>query len=308
MPFLFICPHCESQTLVDDRLEGESGLCATCGKLVTVERLRSQSSGRGLAGRLSTSSAPTPQSIQLMIVLLIASLLLAGIFGWVAVTLIVPRLTRFASSQSLQTAANLARIGAALQAYHQTHGRFPPAYLTDDQGVPIHSWRVLILPYLDESVLYAAYRFDEPWDGPSNSRLVSRMPTVFASPSDVADPSIGVTSFLAITGTGTLFPPDASASRSDVLDRLEDTILVVESAESEISWLEPEDLLVSRMSFQLNQAPRLSIRTRDSSSPHVLRADGTVRRLRASTPARTVQGMTTINGLEVIDWSVAEAP
>jgi len=304
MPFSFVCPHCESRTLVEDRLVGESGPCATCGKWVTIQRPRSVSA----RGRRTPSPAPTTQAIQFMIVLVVMGLLLVVATGWVATTILVPRMATVTSRPALQTSANLARIGAALQAYHQVHGRFPPAYLTDERGIPVHSWRVLILPYLDEGALYSAYRFDEPWDGPSNSRLLSRMPAVFASPDDIADPSTGVTSFLAITGPGTLFPPDGSASLRDVQDRWEDTLLVAESAGSEIAWLEPEDLTVSRMTFQVNQAPRTSIRRAGSGGPHILLADGTVRRLRVTIPARTLQGLTTIRGFEPIDWSAAADP
>ena len=57
---------------------------------------------------------------------------------------------------------------AALQAYHQANGCFPPAYIADKNGKPMHSWRVLILPYLDYDDLYKAYDFSEPWDGPKN--------------------------------------------------------------------------------------------------------------------------------------------
>ena len=74
---------------------------------------------------------------------------------------------------------NLKRIGLAMHMYHQTYGVFPPPCLTDENGMPIHSWRVLLLPFLDEQELYDEYRFDEPWDGPSNSRLHSRMPEIF---------------------------------------------------------------------------------------------------------------------------------
>jgi hypothetical protein len=304
MPFLFTCPHCESQTLVEDRLAGESGPCATCGKSITIQRPE-RNLGRG---RQRGANAPSPQSIQLMITLLISALLFLGVLGWLTTNVLIPRLTPLVAGPSLQTSANLARIGAALQAYHQVHGRFPPSYLTDDQGVPAHSWRVLILPYLGETTLYARYRFDEPWDGPNNSLLAMQMPAVFASPDDVADPQLGITSFLAITGPGTPFPPGQSTSLADITDDPGDTLLVAESAESDIHWLQPDDLSVSRMTFRVNGPPRFSIRRHGGTNPpHVLLADGRVRRLRVTIPARMLQGMTTVRGFEVIDWSVAEA-
>lgn len=78
--------------------------------------------------------------------------------------------------------ANLRAIGLALQAYHADHGCYPPAYMADASGRPLHSWRVLILPYLGEPELFRAYRFDEPWDGPNNARLATWMPELYQCP------------------------------------------------------------------------------------------------------------------------------
>lgn len=66
---------------------------------------------------------------------------------------------------------NIKCITMALHEYAEDHGHFPPTFITDDTGKPMHSWRVLILPYLEESTLFAQYNFDEPWDGPNNSKL-----------------------------------------------------------------------------------------------------------------------------------------
>ena len=68
---------------------------------------------------------------------------------------------------------NLRQIALALQSYHQANGCFPPAYVADKNGKPMHSWRVLILPYLGFDDLYKAYDFTEPWDGPNNKKTES---------------------------------------------------------------------------------------------------------------------------------------
>ena len=59
----------------------------------------------------------------------------------------------------------------AVANYHETYGCFPPAYVADRDGKPMHSWRVLILPFLEQRELYNAYNFAEPWDGPNNRKL-----------------------------------------------------------------------------------------------------------------------------------------
>jgi hypothetical protein len=68
----------------------------------------------------------------------------------------------------------------AVANYVEEHGHYPPAFLADENGKPMHSWRVLILPYIEERELYKQYKSDEPWDGPSNRKLASRMPRMFA--------------------------------------------------------------------------------------------------------------------------------
>ena len=73
---------------------------------------------------------------------------------------------RFAACQH-----RLRELAAALQRYHEVNGCFPPAYITDENGKPMHSWRVLILPYLDYDSLYKQYDFKEPWNGPKNKQF-----------------------------------------------------------------------------------------------------------------------------------------
>jgi hypothetical protein len=61
-------------------------------------------------------------------------------------------------------------IALALHNYHETYGTFPPAYIADAHRKPMHCWRVLIRPFLEQQTLYTSYNFHEPWDGPNNSR------------------------------------------------------------------------------------------------------------------------------------------
>ncbi|KKL58567.1 hypothetical protein LCGC14_2224090, partial [marine sediment metagenome] len=101
--------------------------------------------------------------------------------GLVALVGFLGRAIQLARQAAVHSACTcrLAQMQVALHNYHYEHGHFPPAYLTDDEGTPIHSWRVLILPYMEEDELYDAYSFDEPWNGPNNIRLANRMPAGF---------------------------------------------------------------------------------------------------------------------------------
>ncbi len=153
-------------------------------------------------------------------------------------------LVRTAHRAAITMAAHcpLSQVTLALHNYHATHGQFPPAYLADESGKPIHSWRVLILPYIEEDSLYKSYDFSEPWDGPNNSKLADRMPRSFWSPSE--PPSTTYTNVVLITGPGTVFPGAKSPRMSDITDGTQNTILLTETAESTIQWLAPRDIEV----------------------------------------------------------------
>jgi hypothetical protein len=103
--------------------------------------------------------------------------------------------------------------------------------------------------------LYEAYRFDEPWDGPNNSRLVTRIGDYYRRQGLDAEGS-DETSFVAVLGPETAWPGIESRSRSDLRDGADRTILVVEMASSGVPWMKPEDLHLDRMSFGVNDGSR----------------------------------------------------
>ena len=99
--------------------------------------------------------------------LMLVVLCLMCVFGWL---LPVHNGVRESARRSV-CADNLHQIALALQSYHQANGCFPPAYIADKDGKPMHSWRVLILPYLGHDDIYKAYDFSQPWDAPKNKRI-----------------------------------------------------------------------------------------------------------------------------------------
>src|SRR4051812_18980293 len=66
--------------------------------------------------------------------------------------------------------------------YESQYGRFPPAVVYGADGRPLYSWRVLILPYIEQSPLYERFHLDEPWDSPHNIQLLPEMPSSYAAP------------------------------------------------------------------------------------------------------------------------------
>src|SRR5262249_30142494 len=78
-----------------------------------------------------------------------------------------------------RSANNLKQIGLAMHNYHDVNGAFPPAAVCDKTGKPMLSWRVLILPYIEQDALYKEFKLDEPWDSEHNKKLLAKMPKVY---------------------------------------------------------------------------------------------------------------------------------
>src|SRR6476620_4852071 len=122
-------------------------------------------------------SSPSPRSSPTLLPAIAVGLLLFIAFVFVAGPAV--DMGSREAARRMQCSNNLHNIAIALQNYHDDHGSFPPAYIAAADGKPMHSWRVLLLPYLDREDLYAKYRFDEPWDGPNNSQLHGQALKVF---------------------------------------------------------------------------------------------------------------------------------
>ena len=182
-------------------------------------------------------------------------------------------LVRDARRAAQATAAKgmLNQLHLALHNYHDMYGQFPPAFVADETGKPMHSWRVLVLPFIDGKELYDAYRFDEPWNGPNNSKLANRMPPAFHSHSE--PPSTTNTNAVVIVGPDTAFPGSRSTRLEDFKDGQENTILLTEIGNSTIPWLAPRDLSVETMSFRVQDKQKPSISSVSWRQPYVVFAD-----------------------------------
>lgn len=187
----------------------------------------------------------------------------------------------------------------AVANYHDTYGSFPPAYLADENGVPIHSWRVLLLPFLDGSELYGQYDFGEPWDGPNNRKLIANMPTVFGfhSRSDLAD---GTTNYLAVVGEQTVWPSTGAMGYEHVGDGTGTTILIVENEGAGIFWTEPRDLDFDTMVFDLKAESAASISS-IYAPPAILTVDSQVLKLDLEHSPASVRALLTANGGEHVN-------
>ncbi len=139
---------------------------------------------------------------------------------------------------------NLKQIALALHNYHDVHGVFPPAFIPDKDGKPMHSWRVLLLPYVEEQRRYDKYNFQEPWDSPNNSKLLTPIPSIYTCPTDtrtVLEKRVR-TSYVAVIGPRTAWPGPSTRKIGEISDGASNTVLVIEHPNESISWMEPRDL------------------------------------------------------------------
>jgi hypothetical protein len=168
-----------------------------------------------------------------------------------------------------RSAQNFKQIGMALLAYHDEYGCFPAPAIYDKNGKALLSWRVTILPYLDEEKLYKRFRLDESWESPHNKKLVAEMPGVFAP---VATPSgePGRTFYQAFVGPHAGFEAGKKLHRVSFTDGTDQIIFMAEAA-SPVPWTKPEDL-----PFAADQ-PLPKLGGQFAGNFHVLMADGTVR-------------------------------
>jgi hypothetical protein len=187
----------------------------------------------------------------------------------------------------------------AVANYHDAHGSFPPAYLADRDGKPMHSWRVLLLPFLEQKELYDAYNFSEPWDGPNNRQLTSRIGNIYRR-SGLDSDSSQTTSFVAVVGRQTAWRGAEPTTRADLGDGMRQTLLVVEVPDGQFRWMEPKDLEFDRMSFRINDGSGRGPGSRLGGA-RVVSADTTVRTLPEGFDPETLKAMLTANGGEKVE-------
>jgi RNA polymerase sigma factor (sigma-70 family) len=201
-------------------------------------------------------------------------------------------------SQKMKSQNNLKQIALALHTYHDANGHFPAAAIYDDNGKALLSWRVAILPYLEQERLYKQFRLNEPWNSTHNKRLLALMPLVFAPPGK-AEVERDQTFYQVFVSDGRqnvapTFEKNRTTRISDITDGTSNTIMVIE-ARTAVPWTKPEDLVYD---------PKQPLPKLGGIFENVVNAalcDGSVHAFRKDAPQTAMRAMITRNGGEVYE-------
>ena len=213
--------------------------------------------------------------------------------AFIAILLFLPGPSSGPASYRVQCKINLKQFVLALHDYHDTYGCFPPAYIADKDGLPMHSWRTLILPFVEFKPIYRDYRFDEPWNGPHNRELAALKLNLFQCPE--VKHANSETNYLVVVGPKTVFPGSKCVKLSEITGGTggtKETILIVEVDNSGIQWAEPRDLSYAEAVRGIN--PKLGIGISSHHKPGGAQcafANGTVRFLPDDYPAENLPAL-----------------
>ena len=198
------------------------------------------------------------------------------------------------AARRTQSMNNLRQLALAMHNYHSAMNEFPARYSVDDDGKPLLSWRVHVLPFLEEQELYEQFHLDEPWDSEHNIQLADKMPAVFSNPNLI--PS-NRTNYLAIAAEDGVMTGAKAVDIQSILDGTANTVMFVEADENQsVIWTQPEDL-----EFDADR-PLKGLGTLRPGGFNSAFCDGSVRFISNSIDLDVWRAIVTRNGEEIIPF------
>ena len=185
---------------------------------------------------------------------------------------------------------NLRQIGLAIHNFHDVNNKFP-SNIVDGKGKSLLSWRVEVLPYLEQGHIYKKLRLNEPWDSEHNKPLLEKVPEIYAPVRGRV--KAGETFYQMFAGENGLLRPGKPRSMASVTDGLSNTFMVVEAAKP-VHWAKPDD-----MEFNGKDVPKLG--GMFDGRAFVLMCDGSVRRIKKDADMETLRLLIIPNDGNVIN-------
>src|ERR1043166_1050004 len=192
-----------------------------------------------------------------------------------------------------QSQNNLKQIGLAFHNFHDSTKAMPAhAIYSKDGKTPLLSWRVSILPYIEEGELYKQFKLDEAWDSEHNKKLIAKMPKIYVLPLGKAKD--GETYYQVVTGKDTVFDGPKGMKFQAITDGTSNTMLALE-AKDPVVWTKPADL-----TFPKDKDKKVPTGAVFSNGFNLLFCDGSVRFMSNTVSAETMRAIITPSGGEVI--------
>jgi hypothetical protein len=191
---------------------------------------------------------------------------------------------------------NLKQIGLAMHNYESTYGNLPaPASLGKKGGKEL-SWRVHILPYIEQEALYRKFKLDEPWDSEHNAKVLkdNPMPKNFAIPGTKNEDE-KKTHYQVFTGNGAMFDPAKVFSIVSITDGTSNTLMTA-LAEKAVDWTKPDDIEFDPKDDMLKK-----LWFNKAGKTFVGFGDGSVRTLKKTLKEDTLKALITRSGGEVVN-------
>lgn len=205
------------------------------------------------------------------------------------------------AAKRMQAMNNLKQFAIAMHNFADVYGgAFPAVASGDKAGKPLLSWRVHLLPFLEQDALYKQFKLDEPWDSEHNKKLIEKMPAIFHAPTSKLDKAKGLTVYVAPVGEGLIFTgkPGASGTKFvEITDGTSNTVMLVEVAdEAAVVWTSPEDWALDA------DKPLRDVLGQHGKEFLAALADGSVRAFNDKLTAETWVKLLTRAGSEVVDF------
>lgn len=196
--------------------------------------------------------------------------------------------------------------GIAWFTYEEEFGSLPAAA----EGNPPHSWRVAVLPYIDESDLFNAYVFDEEWNKGTNDNIAKKPLEIYlcrAHELAVGEQMYPLTSYAVVVDENTAWKGSTGVKFDEFNDGVSNTILLVEACGQQIPWAEPRDIVLDDTPIGINlpgserHRSDSVLSTYHGDTANVIFADGSARALTPQTSPEIIKALLTRNGGENVE-------
>ena len=186
-----------------------------------------------------------------------------------------------AAAKRVQKKNNLRQVALGLHNFHSAYRLFP--YVNPRTKEPDgFSWRVRILPFIEEQFLWESLDLDKGVKEAPNAQFADQMPKIFGNGGK-------------ISGIGAVVHKPMPKSFADITDGTSNTIAFIE-APTNAPWMEQP------AGFTVDEAIKLVDALPDGGSLNVCMYDGSVRELPKTIDKDTLRALLTHNGGERVDF------